>query len=718
MACQIVPEVPLLLDVEAYRSMLEQDGAVLEVQTRESGRYRLAMTAFADPESLSLMAALWTSWHLSLVTGKICWVSSESTRTSRILAVLEATDGRTLSWEPMQSAWQTWMARPEQAEEEAVNRVSDALQERGESGGAFGPVHMVFDNDPEQGWTKLEVAAAESPGFFYGLAKALALLRIDVRQVQWRTEGREVHYCLWVQDEMGLPITSPAKQARIRQTTGAIRRFVHLLPLCANPHQALHQFREMVRRLMQEPVLDTTIEDLRSTEMREILEQGLGIESEAWDTFLREMTLRGILRDTGEQPELEALCHPEVIGPLAEVLGCSRDLWEGFLRVQHDNLFPLLSDSRRLDEGLRREDLEAALQDEIDSAWNPEEKAACLNAFKDREIFRCDIRHLTGRTDLERFTCEVTAVAEVTVAQAAALCHEQLQVRYGQPELENGSPCAWSALALGKCGGREMGFASDIELIFVYEGAGQTNGPEGLSNQEYFIAWVCQFLKVLSSPQYGIFEIDLRLRPHGKDGMVASSLEAFADYYHPSGQARPFERQALIKLRPVAGDPDLGRRCVQVRDDFVYSGRDVDYEDLLHLRHRQATELVTADHFNTKYSQGGLVDLEYWVQARQMMLGRHRVGLRESHTRSALDELEALGEVTPDWAEHWREAYDLMRRLIDGLRMVRGHAKDLDLPASDSREFYYLARRLGYGDSLDLAGAIERARHWTCRIWG
>jgi len=402
---------------------------------------------------------------------------------------------------------------------------------------------------------------------------------------------------------------------------------------------------------------------------------------------------------------------------LAKLMGVSRHLWEDFLRMQHDNLFPLVSDPSRLEFHRNREELQRSLESELAVCRGSEERIVRLNGFKDREIFRTDLRHITGRIDTSAFTREISNIAEVVVAQAATLCHERMEERFGSFQLEDGSPCRWSILAFGKCGGREMGFASDIELMFVYEGPGQTQGHERIGNQEYFVELVCLFLKIFKAPKEGIFEIDLRLRPYGKDGLLASTLGAFRQYYHPHGSARQFERMALTKLRPIAGDQALGRQLMAIRDDFVYADQSLDYENILHLRQRQARELVPSGTVNAKYSPGGLVDLEYYVQAHQIEQGRFHPGLRVTNMLEALDELKAQNLIDAGLARLIRDSYQLLRRLIDALRVVRGNAKDLSIPPTSSRAYTYLARRLGYGNNRHLQRDLYRAMALGRTLW-
>jgi glutamate-ammonia-ligase adenylyltransferase len=219
----------------------------------------------------------------------------------------------------------------------------------------------------------------------------------------------------------------------------------------------------------------------------------------------------------------------------------------------------------------------------------------------------------------------------------------------------------------------------------------------------------------IDARQDGIFHVDLRLRPHGGKGALASPLGALRDYYRAGGGAAPFERQALIKLRFVAGDEALGREVLALRDAFVWSGEPWDREDALRLRERQARELVSPGRFNVKLSRGGMVEVEYAVQYLQIQHGRAHPELRTPQTLQALGVLRDLGLLSPAEHDDLRESYLFSRRLADALRMVRGNARDLVLPLEDSEDFRFLARRLGYGRAHWHEGAralaADVARH-------
>jgi glutamate-ammonia-ligase adenylyltransferase len=252
---------------------------------------------------------------------------------------------------------------------------------------------------------------------------------------------------------------------------------------------------------------------------------------------------------------------------------------------------------------------------------------------------------------------------------------------------------------LGKCGGRELGFASDIELLFVYDEEGMTDGRESIANATFFQKLVESSVQAIRAKQEGIFHIDLRMRPYGRSGPLAVSLDTFRRYFDPNGAAWPYERQALVKLRPITGDPGLGERLITMRDQFIYHGPPFDFASMRAMRERQVRQLVVAGEFNAKLSPGGLVDIEYIVQALQITHGARHPALRVTNTRLALEEMRRVGVLSDTDHRALQDAYGFFRRLIDALRMVRGDARDLTVSSSPSDDFQFLARRLGYGSS-------------------
>jgi [glutamine synthetase] adenylyltransferase / [glutamine synthetase]-adenylyl-L-tyrosine phosphorylase len=139
------------------------------------------------------------------------------------------------------------------------------------------------------------------------------------------------------------------------------------------------------------------------------------------------------------------------------------------------------------------------------------------------------------------------------------------------------------------------------------------------------------------------FDIDLRLRPHGSQGLEANSFEQFKRYYSKSGDAQQFERQALIRLRFVAGDFELGIAIENARDVYTYSPDPIDLKTAIHLRQRQRTELCTLGKTNVKYGVGGIIDIEYGVQYIQLAFGHEYPNLRKSNIPEALCSILELG---------------------------------------------------------------------------
>ncbi|MCG8605317.1 glutamine synthetase adenylyltransferase, partial [bacterium] len=227
---------------------------------------------------------------------------------------------------------------------------------------------------------------------------------------------------------------------------------------------------------------------------------------------------------------------------------------------------------------------------------------------------------------------------------------------------------------------------------------GQTAGDHRITNAEFFQKLVHEFRKTIEAKQAGIFEIDLRLRPYGRAGNLAVLLDSFKKYYAPNGPAWDYERQALVKLRPITGDERFCRQITGIRDTFLYQRPSVSVSAIRAIRERQVRQLVEGGTVNAKFSPGGLVDLEYLVQGLQLKHGSEKRDLRVPNTGEALQRLAAhhiLSEVDFD---RLSQAHLFLRKLIEGLRIVRGNAKDLTVPNVNSQDFAFLARRLDHAD--------------------
>jgi glutamate-ammonia-ligase adenylyltransferase len=517
-------------------------------------------------------------------------------------------------------------------------------------------INIEIDNEADEHHTILRIDTPDTFGFLYEFTNALALTRTYIARIIVQSIGARAQDILHVTDENGEKITSPEKQRELRAAVVLIKHFTHLLPQSPNPSTALLHFREFIAQLFQRP---------------------------NWFD------------------EIASIEKPDVLNALARLLGVSNFLWEDFLRMQYANLFPVVKDVDALSTSKSKEQLENELHQALEenkvgeiqySAWR-----ATLNAFKDRELFRIDMRHILGLTkEIDDFGVELTDLAELTVVTTLARCDAELRAIHGDPLLENGEPCGLALLALGKCGGRELGFASDIEVMFVYAGDGHTNGAETITTAKYFEQLVLSVLNAIQTRQEGIFKIDLQLRPYGKAGSMAVSLDSFRQYYAPDGPSWAYERQALVKMRPLAGDSQLADELCRLRDLYAYESGPFDVTAMRAMRERQIRHLVTGGTFNAKFSPGGLVDIEYLIQGLQINYGAQNPSLRLTNLRDAMSALHEAGILSDDDYTRLRKAHTFLRWLIDSLRVVRGNSKDVTMPPLDSDEFVFLARRLGH----------------------
>ncbi|MCS6897488.1 MAG: hypothetical protein NZM29_05890 [Nitrospira sp.] len=547
----------------------------------------------------------------------------------------------------------------------AVNRqlVERLGKRRGSFSGLLHTVHITFDNSRSPTDTVMDIQSDDTPAFLYAFANALAMRNIYVSKAQVESIGSKIHDRFFVRNRYGHKLLDHAEQEQLRLTAVLIKQFTHALTWAPNPAKALDSFDQF---------LDLVVQD----------------------------------QSRGAKKALSFVSDKKSFPLLARLFGASEFLWEDFLRRQYNNLLPLLKNYR--DEPLIKPPtvLRKELNAVVNKAKTDEAKKEALNQFKDRELFRIDMKHIVEpSTSLPDFSLAITQLAEVVVERALIDCRAKLNKLYGPPKLVDKTPCPFAIFGAGKFGGREMGYASDIEVLFVYGGTGRTSGKHPVDNSEYFERLAQELLQRIEAKREGIFHLDARLRPHGEKGALTNTYDEICSYYSPGGLAAPFERQALIKLRFVAGDAALGKQVEAHRDRYVYSGAPWDLAAALELRRQQIAQLVKPGQVNLKHSHGGIVTIEYAVQYLQLMHGHKDQRLRTPNTLQALGALIDSGLIPRAAGEELRRAYLFLRMLIDGLRMVRGNTKDLVLPPPDSDEFVFLARRVGYMTDDWQAGA-------------
>jgi glutamate-ammonia-ligase adenylyltransferase len=426
--------------------------------------------------------------------------------------------------------------------------------------------------------------------------------------------------------------------------------------------------------------------------MQQMLPLLLGWLSESPDPDLGLLGLRVL---AGGEQQANALAvafreSPEAARRLCLLLGTSR-LFAQILERQPD-MIPSLGQpdglTARAPATLRTGAANA-------TAWREhlEDRQAGLLRYKRREELRVaaadvlDIAGTAGDDQVVVTAGQLTALAEACVAAALdALA----------------PPLPFAVVAMGRFGGGELSYASDLDLLFVYDGS----TPADFAAAERVAGALVRFLAGLSPPTQ-MYPVDLDLRPQGKDGPLARSLDGYDAYYRR--WARTWERQALVRGRPVAGDAEVARRFMEVVEPHVWDGglTDDDIREIRRMKARIERERLPAGddpQFHLKLGRGSLSDVEFCAQLLQL---QHRV--RATGTMAALAGLEAAGALSPGDRTVLAEAYRFCERTRNRLFLVRGSSGDA-LPGRPE-QLIRLARSLG----TDPEQLRERYRRTTRR---
>jgi glutamate-ammonia-ligase adenylyltransferase len=351
----------------------------------------------------------------------------------------------------------------------------------------------------------------------------------------------------------------------------------------------------------------------------------------------------------------------------------------------------------------------------IDALKLPDDEAACMVAlrrFRHAEALRLVFRDVNGLDELPETLSATSVLYEVLLDVALAWSERALAARYGHSRDHDGNLQRLLVIGFGKLGGSELNFSSDIDLVFAYPQAGQTDGPRPLDNSEYFIRLGRQLVRLLNEPTMdGICaRVDLRLRPFGNAGRLALSFGAMEQYYQSEG--RDWERYAWIKARPVAGDRNAGKQLQELLRPFVYR-KYLDYTAFAGLREMKSlidAEVARKDLAdNLKLGPGGIREIEFIVQLTQLIRGGREPSMRVRGLLPALTACAARGHVNAARARSLREAYALLRRVENRVQMLRD-AQTHDIPADAlSRERIALSLDYPDWDSLHAALAKQRA---------
>jgi [glutamine synthetase] adenylyltransferase / [glutamine synthetase]-adenylyl-L-tyrosine phosphorylase len=421
--------------------------------------------------------------------------------------------------------------------------------------------------------------------------------------------------------------------------------------------------------------------------------------------------------------------HPFLAHYAIVVFGHSRFLGETL--IQNPDLLQTFLRERNLDRSLSREEFHESLA-RFRSRSFENDVSLLLARFKRREYVRIMLRDVLRLASLAETTAEISALSDVLIEEALRDSENWLQRRYEAPHHLDAEgrlvDIPFTILSLGKLGGNELNYSSDVDLLYIF-GDGEEPAGTKVSNREYFIRLAQQVTEVLArvTREGPVFRIDMRLRPQGGEGELAISLSHALKYYAHSAQ--DWERQALIKLRHSAGDEVLARKFIRSVQAYVYSGAaeeagaaaaltgkrlnfaaiatSLASREKMHTRHR--SRLQHSDQsLDVKLDRGGIRDIEFLVQCLQRVYGGAEPWLRSGGTLFSLQKLHDKRHLSGKEFHELTSAYEFLRRLEHRLQLRQGQQTH-HLPAAPA-DLRILQRSLeGYASGEDRLGDVTVA---------
>jgi glutamate-ammonia-ligase adenylyltransferase len=419
-----------------------------------------------------------------------------------------------------------------------------------------------------------------------------------------------------------------------------------------------------------------------------------------------DMALRNLERFLARQPGREQVsalveARARTLEVLLQILSASQFLSD-VLVANPDYLGMLRVPLRR---SPNRRELREQLQAEVTQAGTDAAVLGCFRSFRQRQFLRIGSNDIIRERSLEEITRDISRVAEAAVDVALEVALGNIQDRYGQPFTKAGQPARCAVFAFGKLGGEELNYSSDIDLMFVYDEEGGTKGRRvtNIANSEFYSRVVGEVIRLLSvHTDHGqAYRVDLRLRPEGQRGPLARSLPSTLSYYDALG--RTWERQALIKLRTVAGDRKLGDEFLQAIEGFVYrkylSFSEINEIKAIKRRIEQKSASGGGSDTDVKTGHGGIRDIEFTIQFLQLLNGGDLPDLRQRNTLLAMKALEQAGCLSDQEFQILDKTYRFLRKTEHRLQLLF----DLQthrLPEG-TEELRKLALRMGYLETAE-----------------
>ncbi len=381
---------------------------------------------------------------------------------------------------------------------------------------------------------------------------------------------------------------------------------------------------------------------------------------------------------------------------LARLSGTSQFLADTLRR--HPTLLPWLLEARTMRQWLADE-LEADLAASLEPFTRREARMNALRRFKYRHLLRIGCRDILGDADLTVTTEELSHLADVCLGAAWRWAEESLTDAHGAPRAPDGTPTGLAVFGMGKLGGDELNYSSDVDLIVVYGDDGDTaGGHDGpIANGDFFaeaVRLIADALEAVTEEGHA-FRVDLRLRPEGRMGALVLSLDGYRAYL--ADRAELWERQALIKARFCAGDPAVAARFLEMVRPFVFRpgldaaivGEVRKMKDAID----QSLRAKGSSRRNVKLGVGGIREVEFLVQALQLLYGGDDPWLREKNSLRAIFRLTERGYLSPGLGRLLGDALIHLRTVEHRLQIL--HEFQTHMLPEGEEELGRLARRMG-----------------------
>ncbi len=423
---------------------------------------------------------------------------------------------------------------------------------------------------------------------------------------------------------------------------------------------------------------------------------------------------------------------PRMLDLVCAIFGNSDSL--AFTLVRDPLLLYWLAQQHVLSTAPTRAGMERTIRQSLEGVTATELRLDLLRRFRRREMLRIGVRDLVRLADVVETTASLSDLASVLIDAAYRIVDTDLRARHGIPMHQNRQrrwvETGFTVIAMGKLGGHELNYSSDVDVLYVCEshegetrpaasGRAKAKGPQplrGLSNEEYFEILARELTKALSEQtrEGYVYRVDLRLRAEGSVGQLTRSLDDYAKYYRTRGQV--WERLALLKAWPIAGSQEVGRSFIKMVRPFVLAPTskrpDVKQglaivEEVRSVKERIDAKMAERGHEqrNVKLGVGGIREIEFLVQTIQVLAGRRLPGILGRGTLDSLVRLQKAGILSEKQQADLTRAYQFLRDVEHKLQMV--HDLQTHALPDQQKELERCAIRMGY-DRADRPIALKQ----------